>query len=132
MSQTTLHIAEQDNVMVALRADRGRHRGRRRDRRQRRSRRPQDRDARRSRPAQTVLKYGYPIGVATRDIAPGEHVHSHNLTSTLRDDFDPSKHAAHLRKLPAPAEQRRSTASAAPTVASASATRSGSSTPSAA
>src|SRR6185436_12102878 len=51
----------------------------------------------------TVLKYGYPIGVATRDIAPGEHVHSHNLTSTLRDDFDPSKHEVHLRKLPAPA-----------------------------
>jgi len=52
----------------------------------------------------TVLKYGYPIGVATRDISPGEHVHSHNLTSTLRDDFDPAKHATHLRKLPVPAE----------------------------
>ena len=105
MSQTTLHIAEQDNVMVALRADRGRHRGRRRHRRQRRSRRPQDRD--RPIPAgQTVLKYGYPIGVATRDIAPGEHVHSPQprparcATTSIRRST-----AAHLRKLPAPAEQ---------------------------
>ena len=104
MSQTTLHIAAQDNVMVALRAITGGtvvdgvtvagdvpagHK-----------------IATRPIPAgQTVLKYGYPIGVATRDIAPGEHVHSHNLTSTLRDDFDPAKHAAHLRELPAPAQQ---------------------------
>lgn len=27
----------------------------------------------------SVLRYGQIIGVATRDIAPGEHVHSHNL-----------------------------------------------------
>jgi altronate dehydratase len=26
-----------------------------------------------------VRKYGYPIGIATRDIVAGEHVHSHNL-----------------------------------------------------
>ena len=26
-----------------------------------------------------VLKYDTPIGVATRDIEPGEHVHSHNI-----------------------------------------------------
>lgn len=30
-----------------------------------------------------VIKYGYSIGVATRDIAPGDHVHSHNLQSGL-------------------------------------------------
>jgi altronate hydrolase len=35
-----------------------------------------------------VVKYGYPIGVATRDIAPGEHVHVHNLESTLRGDLE--------------------------------------------
>ena len=29
----------------------------------------------------TVLKYGVPIGTATRDIAPGEHVHVHNIRS---------------------------------------------------
>jgi altronate hydrolase len=30
-----------------------------------------------------VIKYGYSIGIATRDIQPGNHVHSHNLTSGL-------------------------------------------------
>lgn len=30
---------------------------------------------------ETVLKYGAPIGVATRAIARGEHVHVHNLRS---------------------------------------------------
>jgi len=28
-----------------------------------------------------VIKYGRPIGVATRDIRAGEHVHTHNLKS---------------------------------------------------
>jgi len=28
-----------------------------------------------------VVKYGAPIGRATRDIAPGEYVHTHNMTS---------------------------------------------------
>ena len=101
MSQTTLHIAEQDNVMVALRLIAG---GTVVDGVTVASEVPAGHKiAIRPIPAgQTVLKYGYPIGVATRDIAPGEHVHSHNLTSTLRDDFDASKHETHLRKLPAP------------------------------
>jgi len=30
-----------------------------------------------------VHKYGWPIGRATRDISPGEHVHTHNLATTL-------------------------------------------------
>ena len=30
---------------------------------------------------QAVIKYGAPIGVATEDIAPGQHVHVHNLRS---------------------------------------------------
>ncbi len=33
-----------------------------------------------------VLKYGAPIGVATADIAPGAHVHVHNM----RSDYTPS------------------------------------------
>ena len=33
------------------------------------------------RPGQRVIKYGYPIGVATRAIARGEHVHTENLSS---------------------------------------------------
>ena len=30
-----------------------------------------------------IIKYGYPIGVATTDIRKGEHVHSHNLKTAL-------------------------------------------------
>lgn len=30
-----------------------------------------------------IVKYGYPIGVATADIAKGEHVHSHNMKTGL-------------------------------------------------
>ena len=30
-----------------------------------------------------VHKYGWPIGRATQDIAPGEHVHTHNLATAL-------------------------------------------------
>ncbi|MGV3731177.1 MAG: UxaA family hydrolase [Sphingopyxis sp.] len=33
-----------------------------------------------------VIKYGFPIGHATTDIAPGEHVHSHNLATALGSD----------------------------------------------
>ena len=33
-----------------------------------------------------VVKFGAPIGSATRDIAPGEHVHTHNLAS----DYTPT------------------------------------------
>lgn len=28
-----------------------------------------------------IVKYGYHIGVATKDIVRGEHVHTHNLSS---------------------------------------------------
>lgn len=33
------------------------------------------------RAGEKVVKYAAPIGSATRDIQPGEHVHVHNLTS---------------------------------------------------
>lgn len=36
---------------------------------------------------QKVLKYGAPIGSATRDIAPGEHVHLHNMRSDYLATF---------------------------------------------
>jgi altronate hydrolase len=40
-----------------------------------------------------VLKYGFPIGTATQAIAPGAHVHSHNLRTSLEGTlsyrFDP-------------------------------------------
>lgn len=32
---------------------------------------------------EAVIKYGFPIGVATQDIAAGAHVHSHNLKTAL-------------------------------------------------
>lgn len=35
---------------------------------------------------QPVVKYGAPIGRAIRDIAPGDHVHLHNLAS----DYTPT------------------------------------------
>lgn len=34
-----------------------------------------------------VVKYGYPIGIATCDIAPGQWIHSHNLHTGLSDDL---------------------------------------------
>ena len=38
---------------------------------------------------QPVLKYGSPIGLATKAIAAGEHVHTHNVESTRgRGDRD--------------------------------------------
>ncbi len=36
---------------------------------------------------QAVVKYGYPIGRATRDIAAGEHVHCHNIASSLQGNL---------------------------------------------
>ena len=27
---------------------------------------------------ESIIKYGIPIGIATQDIQPGEHVHTHN------------------------------------------------------
>ncbi|MDE2447542.1 MAG: altronate dehydratase [Gammaproteobacteria bacterium] len=35
-----------------------------------------------------IRKYGWAIGRATRDIAPGEHVHTHNLATTLTAHSD--------------------------------------------
>lgn len=33
------------------------------------------------RAGESVIKYGMPIGIATQDIARGEHVHVHNIAS---------------------------------------------------
>jgi altronate hydrolase len=35
-----------------------------------------------------VIKYGFTIGIATADIAPGDHIHSHNLATALNGDGD--------------------------------------------
>jgi len=37
-----------------------------------------------------IIKYGAPIGIATQAIAPGEHVHVHNV----RSDYTPTYHLA--------------------------------------
>lgn len=37
---------------------------------------------------ENVIKYGFPIGHATADIAEGEWVHSHNLATNLGDDLE--------------------------------------------
>lgn len=36
---------------------------------------------------ETILKYNFPIGVATKDIAPGEHVHVHNVESSYTPSY---------------------------------------------
>jgi altronate hydrolase len=37
---------------------------------------------------QPVTKYGWPIGVATQSIEPGDHVHDHNLRCEHKIDFE--------------------------------------------
>ena len=39
-----------------------------------------------------VYKYGYPIGIATRDIMEGEWVHIHNIKSALTESFSYEYH----------------------------------------
>lgn len=39
-----------------------------------------------------VVKYGLPIGKATQAIAPGEHVHVHNLATALAGEVDYAAH----------------------------------------
>jgi hypothetical protein len=57
--------------------------------------------ARAIRAGETILKYGVPIGSATRDISLGEHVHLHNMKSdylptyTLEDGRTFSEHHEH-------------------------------------
>ena len=36
----------------------------------------------------SVIKYGFPIGIATADIAAGAHVHGHNLATALTGSDD--------------------------------------------
>lgn len=81
----TVRIAEEDNVLVALR-------NLRRDSRVDGILILEDVPAGHklaARPildGETVIKYGYPIGVATRRIEAGSQVHSHNLKSILSGD----------------------------------------------
>ncbi len=44
--------------------------------------------ARRIAAGEKILKWGAPIGSATRDIAAGEHVHTHNMQSDYIPTYD--------------------------------------------
>jgi len=50
-----------------------------------------------------VLKFGFPIGRATRAIAPGEHVHTHNVVTALEGSgvysYKPGVEPAHVDDL---------------------------------
>ena len=37
---------------------------------------------------ENIIKYGFPIGYATRDIKKGEHVHTENLATNLKDKLE--------------------------------------------
>jgi altronate hydrolase len=101
--KTTLQISERDNVVVALRAlDRG-------------SVIEGGVTVRDDVPfghklaiseiaaGAPIFKFGYPIGIARTAIAPGEHVHAHNLASVLHDDVDVRSLPERLLELPKPA-----------------------------
>jgi altronate hydrolase len=53
------------------------------------------------RTGEAVLKFGFPIGRASRDIAPGEHVHIHNVQTALETEgsyaYTPSPAPEHAR-----------------------------------
>jgi len=51
-----------------------------------------------------VLRYGQTIGVATRTIAPGEHVHVHNLG--MGGHAEAQDFSTEVRPLPVPSEKR--------------------------
>lgn len=57
------------------------------------------RDLRRGEP---VIKYGYPIGAATRDVEKGEHVHTDNCSTLLKEtgtySYDPGAASLYLKK----------------------------------
>ena len=48
-----------------------------------------------------VVKYGYPIGIATADVKAGEFVHTHNLASALTAEALSYTYDKHLAPLPA-------------------------------
>ncbi len=53
---------------------------------------------RRIRTGEAVIKYGSPIGLASQDIVPGAHVHTHNVASSRgRGDLDARPSAAEPR-----------------------------------
>jgi altronate hydrolase len=55
----------------------------------------------------SVIKYGNPIGVATQEIPPGAHVHTHNVASARgRGDLPKSEPAVDEPRLAEPPAER--------------------------
>lgn len=67
------------------------------------------------RAGENVIKYGMPIGHATRDIAPGEHVHVHNVATNLGDNleysYEPDPEVVRGEPLAAEGDSKRTTTS---------------------
>lgn len=59
------------------------------------------------RKGEPVLKYGYPIGIAAADIAPGEHVHTHNVQSGLRENLSALSYERTVKPQPKVTPTRR-------------------------
>ena len=55
---------------------------------------------------EAVIKYGHPIGVASAPIAPGTHVHCHNLRGNLPERLSDLRFDEVARPFPAPAGRR--------------------------
>ncbi|MBI1265607.1 MAG: altronate dehydratase [Alphaproteobacteria bacterium] len=57
---------------------------------------------------ETVVRYGWPMGVAVCDIAPGEHVHTHNVRTALTagSAWLYAPHAASAQPAPSMPERR--------------------------
>lgn len=53
-------------------------------------------------PGAPVIKYGHPIGLATTPIAPGAHIHSHNLRGHLPERLADLRFADLVQPRPAP------------------------------
>lgn len=53
---------------------------------------------------ENVVKYGYPIGHAAAAIAPGAHVHTHNVRTNLHDDLKYTYEPVPATPQPAPAD----------------------------
>ncbi len=85
-----LQIAPSDNVAVALSGGMTGHKFALRDIAE----------------GETVVKYGMPIGVATRPVAAGEHVHTHNLRTLLSER---AEYEYRPVKTPAPKTERKDT-----------------------
>jgi len=56
---------------------------------------------------ENVIKYGNAIGVATKEIPPGTHVHTHNVSSArVRGDLSRSAPAVDAPRLAEPPDDR--------------------------